>query len=892
MTDLSPSGKRVVDSSGPLSAQLVFIGESPAQDEVEQGIPFVGKAGKQLNIALRHAGIDRSEIRLMNLVPVRAPGDHFADHDLEDLAWGKARLRDELQALKHARVFVALGANPTEWLLGGKPPVVQRGESRKEGFIGQWRGSVLPAAAFKLDYVEGLALPAACAPEDYLSRLNLNPPGALPLNSVVIPTFHPAAILRQMNWSPWFLMDIAKAAKIAKDGVTPTVYRKWYIQDVEALKRLVKSDPDLISVDSELEPWVIGIATEDEVHVFEWSEEFRAPLTALLTSARVMKVAHNWTHDFAFFRKCLKIKVARPIFDTQGAAHILNTALQKELSPHIASRFTNWPYHKWLANHDILIYCGMDSVVCFDAYWAQLRSLQDRGLMPIAEHDHRLLMPLMEMTATGFKIDEVVRQEVEDEIGASLLAQDAELQKLVEPIVEKKLASFEKPHLFRVMRKCDCCGGGKTQRIHCERCALEGRTVCWVAETQSVDLKKTAEYHGFKTIKTFKLSWPECVTCRGSGKVVKKLEFNSDSPEQIADVVFRGLGVRARKFKGKETTKAAQLDPIKDKHPIIAKIVEVSETRADHDTVARLHAGGDGLLHCIFDPFGTGSGRVASKEGLLEAGTNGQNLPKPARRFVVPRDGFIFLQPDMSQIEARVVAVLSKDKRLIEAFNVPINWPGNKQDGKIDSHTRVVQLMLGSGAEITRQQAKRLTYAVMYGGRAEQLVKELNAESFRMGDDLRLTVKQVQYMIDVFFRVFSGVKLWQENIVDEVYRTSRLRNPLTGREFTWAGYLRDKKTKELKYESKKQVWSRLPQDTAAFVLALGLNAMYYESGEWGGLLTPVQHGHDALLIETPLDRVEEGKALATKLLTQELWGIKFPADMKTGMNWFEASGGG
>lgn len=877
----SPTGKRVVESSGPLTASLVFIGESPAQEEVEQGIPFVGKAGKQLNIALRHAGIDRNLVRLVNLVPVRAPNDKFAQHDPLDVEWGRDLFRKELAQLKNAKVFVPLGANPTEWLLGGKPPVVQRGESRKEGFIGQWRGSILPAAAFKLDFVEGIAIPTPAAPEDYLGRLNLNPPAGLPLESFIVPTFHPAAILRQMTWHPWLLADIAKAARIAKDGPTPTVYRKWYIQDVEALKRLAASGVDLISVDSELEPWVVGIATESEVHVFEWSEEFRRPLEALLTSPRILKVAHNWTHDYAFFRKCLKIKVARPIFDTQGAAHILNTALQKELSPHIASRFTNWPYHKWLAMHDILIYCGMDAVVCFDAYWPQIEQLTKRGLFEIANHDHRLLTPLMEMTATGFKIDELVRKDVAKELKKTLDAQDAELQKMVEPVVEAKLARFEKPHLFRVMRKCECCGGGKTQREHCNKCGPH------LFEPKKEDAIK----FGFKTLKAWKASWPQCRTCGGTGKVVKKLEFNSDSPEQIADVLYRGLNIKARRFKGNETVKAAQLDPIKDRHPIIAKIVEVSETRADHDTVSRLRAGSDGLLHCIFDPFGTGSGRVASKEGLLEAGTNAQNLPKAARRFVVPRDGYVFLHPDMKQIEARVTAVLSKDKKLHEAFTTPIDWPGNKYDGQIDSHMRVVQLFLGSGVQISRDQSKRLVYAMIFGGEAKQLAVELNAEAYRKGEGATLTTKQVQYMIDTFFRIFAGVKQWQENVVDEVYTTARLRNPLTGREFTWTGYIRDRKTKELKREIKKQVWSRLPQDTAAYVLALGLNDMYYDSGEWGGLLTPVQHGHDALLIETPIDRVEEGKALATRLLTRDAWGITFPVDMKTGPNWFIASGG-
>ena len=144
MNEKSPTGKVVVSSAGPLDAELVLIGESPAEQEVWEGVPFVGKSGKLLNNVLRHNGLDRTKIRLMNLVPVRAPGDKFAAHDPLDIEWSRIRLAAELSSLANAKVFVALGANPAEWLLGGKPPVANYGTRDKEAFISQWRGSVIP----------------------------------------------------------------------------------------------------------------------------------------------------------------------------------------------------------------------------------------------------------------------------------------------------------------------------------------------------------------------------------------------------------------------------------------------------------------------------------------------------------------------------------------------------------------------------------------------------------------------------------------------------------------------------------------------------------------------------------------------------------------------------
>lgn len=870
---ISIQAKRAIDVSGPLSASLAIIGVRPMAN--------ADKADKLLGMALRNAGINRAEVRILEIWP------SYEATDFSDIRWAAARA--ELETMPSVRCVIALGPDTGEYVFGGKLPVAQRSERRhKEGFIGEWRGSVIPANRV-----------ISTQPEDYLSRILYTTP-KLPAGCVIIPTFAPEAILRQMPWHPWLYMDVAKAARIIREGVPQTTYRTWYFNDAAALDTLASSGVDLIAVDTELDPQIVSITTEDEVHVFEYNAAFRPALAALLESNRILKIAHNWLHDYADLRLRKNIKVARPYFDTQGAAHNLNNALQKELSPHIATRYTEWPYHKWLTNQDPLVYCGMDGIVCFDAYWPQIGQLIKRKLyvpgedLSVTEFDHKLLTPLMEMQAVGFKIDEATRADVELELKAALDTEDLALQQLVEPIVDAEISRFKKPHLFRVLRKCPCCGGGSKQAIHCEACSTN--TICWIAETQSIDYKKTAAHHGFKTIKAYMESLPPCRTCNATGKVIKKLEFNPDSSDQLADVLYRGLKIRPRTFKGNETVKAAQLDPIRDKHPLVARFVEVSKLRADYDTVARLRAGSDGALHCVFDPFGTGSGRVAGKEGLLEVGTNPMNLPVKARRFIVPRPGYVFLYPDFSQIEARAVAVLSGDKNLIAAFTTPLNWPGHPKHGKIDSHTAVVQMMLAAGCEITRDQAKRLVYAVMYGARAQHLAVELNATAFRMGQTLRVDAKQVQFMIDTFYRAFPGIKVWQNKVADEVLNTRRLRCPFTGRERTWLGYnVEMRKRNEdyggLKYEIKKQVWSYLPQNIGAWILGLGLIDLYYNTPHWGKLLTPLIHVHDALLMEAPADRADEAADIAMATLGRNAFGMNFPVEMKRGSNWLEASGG-
>lgn len=869
--EYSPSGKLVCKSTGPLNAEIVLIGESPAREEMVEGKPLVGPSGRLLNKVLVSAGIDRDKCYIMNVVPVRAPGDKFANHEKIDLDWGLARMRSELANLTNAKILVPLGANPLEAVLGSRPPVAQRGESRREGFISAWRGSLIPPKGiYKFEI-----------PEHYINKCNFHN------NVCVLPTFHPAAVLRQFNWHPWFLLDFQRV-RLFLDGKALLHSRKWYRNDPVALQALADSDVDIISVDSELEPWIVGIATEDEVHVFEWEERFRKPLTQLLTNPKVIKIAHRWLHDHAFFRKCLDIHVKAPIVDILGGMQNLNSALQKELSPHASTRFTWWPYHKWLTNVDQLHYCGMDSVVTYDAYWPMMQELTRRGLYKVGgltpvddgvtNHDHRLLIPLIEMQAKGFKIDEKVRQEVERELDKQLKQQENDLEKLVQPVIDKEIKRFHKPHLFRVQRTCACCGGGKAQRVGCMLCSL-GETV--------EPTRQEAQARGYHTIKSFRASFVPCRTCSASGKILKKLAFNSDSPDQLADVIYRGLHIRPRKFKGNETVKAAQLDAIKDKSPIIAKIVSVSETRADYDTVSRLTAGQDGLLHCEFDPWGAET-RMASKKGLLEAGTNAQNLPKAARRFVVPRDGYTFLYPDFAQIEARAYAVISGDQNLRKALYEVI-----PELGKPDYHTWLLRAInqYDNRIMLSRDQSKRTSYAGFFGVRPAQLAKELSAEAFRKKTGMPVDERMATVILQTLYRICPEIPRAQQAMCDEVLRTRRLVSP-TGREFPFVGYILDKNDKgELDYEIKKQVFSRQVQDMASWVLGLGIIDMYYISNEWGKLLTPLIPVHDSVLIEVPSKKVTEAGDLASKLLTRYIWGMDFPVDMKQGDNWYIASGG-
>jgi uracil-DNA glycosylase family 4 len=866
LQERSPSGKLVVPSSGPLNAKMVWMAESPAYNEMQKGEPLVGRSGEVARAAAKSVGIEPTEVRMINLVPVRAPGDKFAAHDERDLAWGIERAKQEIASMPNAQTIVLMGNNPLHYI----------GGFGSQHTISEWRGSAMR--------VSELRNRNSRMQEDYLPLVGATPASVLRDEQWLIPTFHPSAVARQYRWHPWLMMDLKRAKQLENNDlfVQNRPLRQWYFNDLGALQRLAErlknphSHSGILAFDTESWPYyIVGLATEDEVHVFGWNEKYRDTIQEIFNSPWVIKVAHNIQHDLTFLKKKLAIDVALPWFDTMGGAHVLNNALEKSLSPHISTRYTNWPYHKFMVDHDPLWYNGLDCVVAYDAYEPQIKELLDRNLYQVAKHDHELLQPLLDMQWYGFKINAEEQQKAADELGQDRSRLAKEVQQLVTPIVDAKLQKFQKPKLFEIKVRCDHCGGGKIAAAHCWRCAGLSEKPNGKSGYDLVQLSEGTK----RTIAALRAALPVCAVCQGTGKVTKRLEFNPDSPDQVADVLYRGLGIRPRKYKGVETVRVGLLEPLASEYPLVEKLVEYARVTAEHETVTRLSAGPDGRLHCVFDPFGTGSGRVASKEGLVEVGTNAMNIPKKARRLVVPENSdYIFLYPDMKAVEGRAIAVLSKDRQLIEAFN----------DENTDMHMLVRDDMRKLGfTEFSRDQAKRLEYATFYGGKAKQVSVELSNEALQKQEGMVLTETQTQVITDALLAGrFQGIARWHTDVERELLATRRVTSP-TGRQGWWLDYIYDTKTKGVKNEILKQAWSFAPQDIGGWVLGEGMLAAW-KSGQWAryrGLI----HVHDALLFMALRKDKNEAIDVLTKLLSREMWGMKFLTEMKVGDNWYEAS---
>ena len=863
-------GRMIVPSKGPRDARIVCVGESPSDYEVKAGEPFVGPAGGYLNLGFKTAAIDRSQVYLMNLVPIQPEGNKFKNHSEEDLQWGLERFEAELDTLK-PEIVVALGAEPLKHLLDLKG-------------ITKWRGTLFHPEHWP---VQDLS--------DNTGTFIAPGVGGIDRPWPVLPTFHPSSILQSKDFTKiwWIRLDLQRAQKYLH-GKWDWSYedRKWYTQgDVSAFERFVdrvcgSSGPGshFVAVDTENEPcYIVACANEEEVHAFMWHESFREPLTRLMQHPKVLKAAHNLNHDWTFFTKRLGIDPKYPFVDTYGVAHILSPEMSKALSPGSSTRFTYWPYHKWMYAYDPVAYCGLDTACAADIYWGEYEEVNGLArtgydLWPLIQFDHRLQEVLMEMQWRGVPIDEGARGGVEEELRDKLNDAEDAVRDIAKPIIRNRLDKFRKPHLFFIQKRCECCHNGKALKEQCWRCAG------YVDKPKLTELKEKWRAIGGEYSEKFEpklkadyenLLLAPCKECEGLGKFDYWKPFNPDSPQQISDVIYRGLGIAPRRYMGAETVRYERLEPIQNRHPLIKQYVQTQAVRADYDTIVRLKPGNDGKLHSILDPFGTTSGRVACKEGLLEPGTNLMNLPYRARRLVKAPEGEFILYPDMEQIEARAVAVLSRDQKLWEVF----------KSGE-DSHMYALNLVkdatgfdmndvsVGPHAGDGRQFMKRGMYAFMYGIREKHFAGELG-----------ISVELAAQILQALGYTFSGVQRWKDGISEEIFTTRHVRTPgLHQRKFLDRIALA--KTKDLDYEILKKGLSHKPQDMAARILAEGLLDI---RSKYESLLTPLMHVHDALAMTALLERKHEAVKAALECMNREKWGMNFSAGMSVGPNWWVAS---
>jgi DNA polymerase-1 len=351
--------------------------------------------------------------------------------------------------------------------------------------------------------------------------------------------------------------------------------------------------------------------------------------------------------------------------------------------------------------------------------------------------------------------------------------------------------------------------------------------------------------------------------------------FNISSPQQLGEVLFDELNLPApvRYGKGKTRSTAADvLEELAAEHEIVRQVLEYRQlTKLKGTYVDALPALLDprtGRLHTSFNQTGAATGRLSSSNPNLQNVPIRTELGREIRAAFVPREGWKLLVADYSQIELRLLADMSDDARLVEAF----------REGE-DIHTRTASEVLGVPPLMVTPEARRDAKAVNFG-----IVYGISA--FGLAAQLGISRGEAEKYIKNYFARYAGVRRFIDTTIEEVRRTG-VTHTLFGRERP-IPEINSRNSNARGFAERTAVNSPL-QGTAADLIKLAMvriDAALEAGGYRSAMLLQV---HDELVFECPPEEVEA----VSKLVKREMEGacqLKVPlvVDVGIGSNWRDA----
>jgi len=351
--------------------------------------------------------------------------------------------------------------------------------------------------------------------------------------------------------------------------------------------------------------------------------------------------------------------------------------------------------------------------------------------------------------------------------------------------------------------------------------------------------------------------------------------FEIDSPKQLGEVLFERLklpGGKKLKKSGQYSTEASVLESLAERHELPRKVLDYrtrTKLKSTYiDALPRYIDPVTGRLHSSFNQAGSRTGRLSSSNPNLQNIPIGDEFAMMIRSAFVADPNAVLISADYSQIELRVLAHLSGDPVLIEAFS---------RDE--DIHARTAQEIFGVVPALQshdhRRMAKAINYGVIYG-----------LSAFGLAQRTASSRTEAQQYIDAYFRRYAKVKEYIESSVEEARRSGRVR--------TLFGRLRpmpDINSRDVpsRNRAEREAMNTPLQGTAADLLKLAMvkaqARLERETLRTRMILTV----HDELVFEAPEGEIEAAKALVREEM-EGVWPMKVPlrVDMGVGRNWREA----
>ena len=349
-------------------------------------------------------------------------------------------------------------------------------------------------------------------------------------------------------------------------------------------------------------------------------------------------------------------------------------------------------------------------------------------------------------------------------------------------------------------------------------------------------------------------------------------EFNINSPKQLGEILFEKMKLPViKKTKSGYSTDVDVLEKLKKEDPIIEQILEYRQLNKLNSTYV------EGLkpyinsktkrIHSFFHQTITATGRISSTEPNLQNIPTRFELGKRIRKAFKPEEGKVYIDADYSQIELRVLAAISEDNHMIEAFI-------EGQDIHKQAASKVFKTPIDEVTKEQRSNAKAVNFGIVYG-----------ISDFGLAGQLGISRKKAKQYIEEYLEQYSGIKKFMDNITEEAKEQGYVETLFHRRR-----YIPELKSNNyMVRQFGARVAMNTPiQGTAADIMKIAMIKVYNEIKNKKLKSKIVLQVHDEMMIEVPKEEIEEVKQILKKSM-ETATKLKVPliADISVANNWYD-----
>lgn len=349
-------------------------------------------------------------------------------------------------------------------------------------------------------------------------------------------------------------------------------------------------------------------------------------------------------------------------------------------------------------------------------------------------------------------------------------------------------------------------------------------------------------------------------------------EFNINSPKQLGEILFDKMGIQGgKKTKTGYSTAADVLEKLAPDYPIVSDILEyrgLTKLKSTYADGLAAYIDEGGRIHSTFNQTITATGRISSTEPNLQNIPMRMELGRRIRKVFVPMEGYLFVDADYSQIELRVLAHMSGDKQLIEAY---------KMDEDIHRITasKVFHTPFEEVTDLQRRNAKAVNFGIVYG-----------ISSFGLSQDLSISKKEAAEYIEQYFETYPEVKKFLDTTVESAKQNGYVttmygrRRPIP--ELSSGNFMQ-------RSFGERVAMNSPIQGTAADIMKIAMIRVWERLHRENLQSRLILQVHDELLIET----LAKEEAQVRCILDEEMknaakLSVSLEIDMHTGSDWYEA----